>query len=99
MPALVAGVPSPLRSTSAPFSRASLPAVSMALSKVSSVKCLGGVVYFSFISLSLISSTSPTFKSGNTTSSFFFEPYSLRYFVKPSPVMTLPLALNSNTSP
>ena len=33
-----------------PFSKASLPATSIAFKSVSSVKCLGGVVYFSFIS-------------------------------------------------
>ena len=42
MSALVAGVPSPLRSTSSPIS--SLPARSIADKRESSVKCFGGVV-------------------------------------------------------
>ena len=67
IPARVAGVPSPLRSASSGIS--SFPAVSIAESKVSSVKCLGGVVLPSLTAAPATGSAWPSVSSGRALSS------------------------------
>ena len=73
IPARVAGVPRPFRSTSSGISSA--PAVSIAESSVSSVKCFGGEVFPSLISEPSTFRSSPTDTAGSAClfSSFFVE--------------------------
>src|SRR5699024_11244319 len=61
------GVPSPLRSASSGIS--SFPAVSIAESRVSSVKCLGGVVLPSLTAAPATGSAWPSVSSGRALSS------------------------------
>ena len=89
MAARVAGVPKPFRSASSGVS--SLPAFSIADRRVSSVKCLGGVVLPSFTAASVQSNTCPSDSSGSAASRFSCA----RYRFQPVSRTVLPLAVNS----
>ena len=67
IPARVAGVPSPLPSAASGI--LSFPAVSIAESSVSSVKCLGGVVLPSLTAAPVTGSSWPSVSSGRALSS------------------------------
>ena len=94
IPARVAGVPRPLRSASSGISSA--PAVSMLCRSVSSVKCLGGVVFPSLISAPLTFSSSPEATEGSSCSfsSDFVERFFLTSAFHPSSNTVFPLAEN-----